>query len=123
MLTPFEFGLGGPLGGGRQWMSWIHREDLIGLIHFALQTKEIRGPLNGTAPNPVPMKEFSRTLGKVLHRPALFPVPGFILKILLGEMADVLLKGQRVLPKRALEAGYVFKFPRLEEAFKEILRK
>ena len=121
MLTPFRLGLGGPLGTGNQWMSWIHREDLIGLIRYLVEAKEARGAFNGTAPNPVRMKEFAKTLGAVLHRPAFFPVPGLMLKILLGEMADVLLKGQRVLPKRALEMGYSFKFPRLEEALKEIL--
>lgn len=121
MLAPFQLGLGGPLGTSRQWMSWIHRKDLIGLIHFLIEKKEARGAVNGTAPEPVRMKEFSRTLGRVLHRPAFFPVPGLVLKILLGEMSDVLLKGQRVLPKRALEWGYAFQFPRLEMALKEIL--
>jgi len=83
----------------------------------------VNGPLNGTAPNPVRMREFSKTLGHVLHRPAIFPVPGFLLKILLGEMADVLLTGQRVLPRKALELGYRFQFPELEQALKEILTK
>lgn len=123
MLPPFESGLGGPLGSGRQWMSWIHLQDLLGLIHFILGKKEVRGALNGTAPSPVTMKEFAAALGRALKRPAFFPVPGFVVKILLGEMSDILLKGQRVLPKRALEAGYVFKFPTLEAAFKEILRR
>lgn len=123
MLPPFKTGLGGPLGSGRQWMSWIHLQDLIGLIHLILEKKEIRGVVNGTAPSPVTMKEFAAGLGRALKRPAFFPVPGFIVKILLGEMSDVLLKGERVLPKRALEAGYVFKFPTLEAAFKEILRR
>jgi len=123
MLLPFQLGLGGPLGTGRQWMSWIHREDLIGLIHLILEKKEIRGAVNGTAPRPVRMKEFAKTLGSTLHRPAFFPVPGFGLKILLGEMADILLTGQRVEPARALGAGYPFKFSELETALKEILRK
>lgn len=123
MLTPFKLGLGGPLGTGAQWMSWIHRKDLIGLIHFLLEKKDVRGVYNGTAPHPVTMREFSGTLGRVLHRPAFFPVPGFVLKILLGEMADMLLTGQRVIPKRAITAGYSFKFPSLEPALKEILKK
>lgn len=123
MLPPFQWGLGGPLGTGRQWMSWIHRKDLVGLIHFAFKKKEVRGPLNATAPHPVLMKEFAQTLGAVLHRPAFFPVPGFVLKTLLGEMAEIVLTGQRVLPKRALELGYSFQFPRLEAALEGILQK
>lgn len=123
MLLPFRMGLGGPLGSGKQWMSWIHLGDLVGLIQFALENRQVSGPLNGTAPKPVRMKEFSQTLGRVLHRPAIFPVPAFLLKILLGEMADMLLTGQRVLPKKALQGGYVFRYPELEQALKEILRK
>ena len=123
MLPPFKLGLGGPLGTGRQWMSWIHRKDLIALIHFLLENKDARGVYNATAPHPVTMLEFAGTLGRVLHRPAFFPVPGFALKILLGEMADMLLTGQRVLPKRVLWAGYSFKFSSLEPALKEILNR
>ena len=121
MLPPFQMGLGGPLGSGRQWMSWIHREDLTGLILWAIEKKEIRGAFNATAPAPVTMKEFSGTLGRALHRPAIFPVPEFAVKLLLGEMSEVLLKGQRVLPKRALSSGYSFRFPKLEQALQEIL--
>lgn len=123
MLPPFQMGLGGPLGTGKQWMSWIHLKDLVGMIHFILERKEVRGVVNGTSPNAVRMKEFARTLGRALHRPAIFPVPEFVVRILLGEMSDVLLKGQRVLPKRALEAGYPFKYPELESALKEILSR
>lgn len=123
MLLPFQLGLGGPLGSGRQWMSWIHREDLIQLIHFLMEKSGAHGAVNATAPEPTPMKEFARMLGRVLQRPAFLPVPEFVLKILLGEMADLLLKGQRVLPKRALELGYRFQFPKLEQALKEILKK
>jgi len=122
MLMPFRLGLGGPLGNGNQWMSWIHREDLIGLIHFLLERKEIRGAVNATAPEPSRMIEFSSALGQALHRPAIFPVPAFVLKVLLGEMAVVLLTGQRVFPRRALKAGYAFKYPRLDRAFAEILK-
>ena len=121
MLPPFRLGLGGPLGSGNQWMSWIHRKDLAGLIHFLIEKKEIRGAVNATAPAPVTMKEFSETLGRVLHRPAIFPVPAFAVKLLLGEASEILLKGQRALPKRALGAGYSFQFPELEPALKEIL--
>lgn len=123
MLPPFQWGLGGPLGSGRQWMSWIHLKDLVGLIHFLIEKKDACGVFNATAPNPVTMKEFAKSLGRVLHRPAVFPVPAFVLKALLGEMADVLLGGQRVLPKQALELGYQFQFPELEPALKEILGK
>lgn len=123
MLTPFRLGLGGPLGSGNQWMSWIHRDDLIGLVHFLLERKDVRGAVNATAPAPVRMKEFSSLLGQALHRPAIFPVPAFVLKILLGEMADMLLTGQRVLPKRALAAGYAFKYPKLDKAFEAIIKK
>jgi len=115
--------LGGPLGSGEQWMSWIHRDDLVGLIQFLIERKEISGAVNGTAPNPVTMKEFSQTLGRVLGRPAIFPVPALILKVLLGEMAQMLLTGQHVLPKRALTAGYEFRFPHLEGALRGILEK
>ena len=121
MLPPFRLGLGGPLGSGKQWMSWIHRDDLVGLIHFAIEKKEVRGVLNATVPNPVTMKEFAAALGRTLGRPAIFPVPAFVLKILLGEMAGMLLTGQRVLPKRALGYGYSFKYPELGPALKEIL--
>jgi uncharacterized protein (TIGR01777 family) len=123
MLFPFKLGLGGPLGSGRQWMSWIHLKDLIGLMNFLIERKEIRGVVNGTAPNPVRMKEFAETLGCALHRPAFFPAPGFLLKILLGEMADVLLKGQRVFPARARAAGYVFQFSDLQPALEEIIKE
>ncbi len=123
MLFPFQLGLGGPLGSGNQWMSWIHREDLIGLIHLLLEKKEVRGAVNATAPHPVRMREFAKTLARVLHRPAVFPVPGFVLRILLGEMADLLLTGQRVLPRQALALGYPIKFPGLEEALRAILKK
>jgi uncharacterized protein (TIGR01777 family) len=123
MLMPFQWGLGGPLGSGKQWMSWIHRDDLIGLIHFLIGRKETQGAVNATAPHPVTMEEFTRTLGRVLGRPAFFRVPGFVLKTLLGEMADVLLTGQRGVPKRALASGYSFKFPQLEKALAEIVGK
>jgi uncharacterized protein (TIGR01777 family) len=123
MLFPFKLGLGGPLGSGRQWMSWIHLKDLIGLINFLIERKEIRGAVNGTAPNPVRMREFAETLGDALRRPAFLPMPGFLLKVLLGEMADVLLKGQRVFPTRARAAGYAFQFSDLQPALEEIIKK
>jgi uncharacterized protein (TIGR01777 family) len=122
MLLPFRLGLGGRLGSGNQFMSWIHLDDLIRLVNFALNEPAIEGPLNVTAPNPVTNLEFTRELGKVLRRPILFPVPGFVLRLALGEMADaLLLKGQRVLPKKAIDAGFKFRFPSLGEALTDLL--
>lgn len=121
MIPPFQFFIGGPLGDGRQWMSWIHREDVVGLILWALENSKVSGPLNATAPNPVTMKEFADTLGKVMGRPSFAAVPGFVLKTLLGEMSDLLLKGQRVVPEKALRLGYQFKYPSLEPALRAIL--
>jgi uncharacterized protein (TIGR01777 family) len=115
--------VGGPIGSGRQWFSWIHIADEVGLLLFLLEAATANGPFNLTAPHPVDMKEMARTLGKVLHRPAVLPVPGFALKLALGEVADVLLTGQHVVPKRALEAGYRFQFPELEGALRDILGK
>ncbi len=99
MLTPFKMFVGGPVGSGRQVMSWIHIDDLAGEILFALDHPEVTGPLNGTAPHPVTNKEFSKALGKVLHRPSFMKTPGFMLRVMLGEVAGVITTGQRVLPK------------------------
>ncbi len=120
MLTPFKLGVGGVVGSGKQWMSWIAIEDLVGLIAFALENESIEGPLNATAPNPVTNETFTKTLGRVLHRPTFIPVPEFAIKLLFGEMGEtLLLQGNRVVPKKALDAGYEFKFPELEEAIKD----
>jgi uncharacterized protein (TIGR01777 family) len=116
MLTPFKLGVGGPLASGRQWMSWIHHEDLVGLFLLTLDKAEAAGPINGAAPNPVTNKEFSKALGRALHRPAFLPLPGFMLRLRLGEVAEVLVTGQRVLPQRALALGYAFKFPTIDGA-------
>jgi hypothetical protein len=122
MLTPFKFGVGGRVGSGKQWMSWITLEDLIRIIHFALETEKLRGVVNATAPNPVTNAEFTGTFGKVLHRPAILPVPEFAIKLMFGEMGEtLLLQGARVLPERLLENGFEFKFPNLEEAMKSAL--
>ena len=122
MLVPFRLGLGGPVGSGEQVYPWIHIEDLCALFAFLIEHRETRGPFNGTAPNPVPQREFARILGRVLHRPAFLPVPGLALRIGLGEAADVLLTGQRALPRRALDAGFVFDHPDLERALRDLLR-
>ena len=122
MIPPFKFGLGGPMGSGKQWMSWIHRDDIVGIIEHILNTENIVGAVNGTAPTPVTNKDFSLTLGKVLKRPAFIPLPAFVVKLLMGEMGEeLLLSGQRVIPKKALESEYSFKFANLESALSDIL--
>jgi len=121
MLPPFKLGIGGPIGSGRQWMSWVHADDVAALLLFLIESESARGPYNITAPQPATMRDFARSLGKVLHRPAVLPVPGFALKVALGDVADVLLTGQHVVPRRALDAGYEFRFPALEPALREIL--
>jgi uncharacterized protein (TIGR01777 family) len=121
MLTPFKMFAGGPVGSGKQWMSWIHNEDEVGLILFALDHSEISGPLNATAPNPVTNRDFATALGKALGRPSFFPTPGFVLSVMLGESAQIVTSGQRVLPKKALAAGYAFKFTDVEAALRDLL--
>ncbi len=121
MLTPFKMGVGGRLGSGRQYMSWIALEDLVGAIEHALAEEELHGPVNAVAPRPVTNEEFTKTLGHVLGRPTIFPVPGFALRLAVGEMADVLLGGQRVEPARLKESGYQFKQPELEGALRSVL--
>ncbi len=116
MLPPFKMFAGGPIGSGRQWLSWIHRDDLVGIILTALNNPEASGPINGTAPTPVTNKEFSKELGKSLHRPSFLPTPGFALRLLLGEVAQVITSGQRVLPARAQALGYPFQYPDLRSA-------
>ena len=122
MLPPFRLGLGGPIGSGRQWMSWIHLDDITGLFLYALENPLLRGPVNGTAPTPVTNAEFSRELGRALHRPAIMWVPEFALKLMFGEMASVVLASQRVLPKAAREAEYQFKYPELAPALASIVK-
>ncbi len=116
MLPIFKIGLGGPIGDGKQWMSWIHRSDLCGLIINALVDKKFSGVFNAVAPEPVLMKDFSKTLGKCLNRPNLLPVPGRILKLLLGDGAKLVLEGQKVLSIKLQEKIYKFKYPLLEKA-------
>lgn len=121
MLLPFRLGLGGPMGDGRQWLSWIHREDLVNLIQWLLEHEQAGGAYNGTAPEPVPQREFARTLGRVLHRPAVLPMPAFALRLALGEAASMLLTGQRVLPVHAMAEGFMFRYPNLQGALREVL--
>jgi uncharacterized protein (TIGR01777 family) len=121
MLPPFQIGVGGPVAGGAQYMSWIHREDLVGMICAALQDERWLGPVNGTAPEPVTNREFSHALGRALHRPSLLPVPGFALSLLYGEMAEIVTTGARVMPAKALVLGYNFRYPELAEALRSAL--
>lgn len=116
LLLPFRCGLGGRLGDGRQWLSWIHRRDLIELIGFLLHHPGQQGIFNATAPTPVTNAEFTRVLATILRRPALLPVPAAVLRALLGELAELLVGGQRVIPTRALAAGFEFRYPTLAEA-------
>lgn len=120
MVTPFKFFVGGPLGSGKQWMPWIHIEDEIGLIVFLSENPKAEGSFNATAPNPVTMEEFCQALGKVLNRPAWASVPASVLTLLLGEMADMVLGGQRALPKAAEKLGYNFKYPVITEALESL---
>ncbi len=124
MLLPFKLFAGGPLGSGKQWMQWIHIDDVVGIIRFALENENVSGVLNATSPNQVTNKEFSKVLGKVLRRPSFMPAPAFALRIMLGEMADtLLLNGQQVLPERTRELGYSFQYTDLEPALRNIMKK
>ena len=122
MLTPFKLGVGGPLAGGRQYFSWIHIDDEIGILLWALDNENVSGVVNAVSPNPVTNKEFSKALGRAVNRPAIVPVPGFVLDVKFGgEFGHVLRGGQRVLPKRTQELGYSFKHPDLDEALKDLV--
>jgi len=122
MLLPFKLGLGGRIGNGRQYMSWIHIDDLISILLFAANHTTLRGPVNGVAPQAMTNRDFTATLASVLRRPAIFTVPGFVLGITLGEFAEVLLSSQRVIPEKIGTAGYTFAFPELKGALQHLLR-
>ncbi|HEX4467608.1 MAG TPA: TIGR01777 family oxidoreductase [Solirubrobacteraceae bacterium] len=121
MLPPFKLGIGGPVAGGRQYISWVHTDDVVGLYMAALEDERWSGPVNATAPQPVNNRDFSRALGRALHRPALLPVPGVALQLLYGEMSEIVTKGQRVVPAKALVLGYEFRHPQLDEALTSAL--
>lgn len=124
LLPAFRFFVGGHPGSGRQWLSWIHIDDVTRAIRFLVQTDTLRGVFNLTAPNPVPAKDFYRLIGKAMHRPAIFPLPGFMLKILMGQMAtELLLAGQKVTPRKLLESDYKFRYAHAESAIESILSK
>lgn len=120
MMRPFKFFAGGPLGSGRQFVSWIHRLDWVEIVRWIVQTPAVSGPVNATAPHPVTNKHLSRALGHAMHRPSLLPAPAFALKIVLGEFANSVLTGQRVLPACAEHHGYHFRYPEIEQAFRGI---
>lgn len=121
MLRPFRFGVGGRLGSGQQWMSWIALEDVVSVIRFAIETNSLRGPVNTVSPRTVTNSQFTSTLAAVLHRPALFPAPRFALKLALGEMAGALLASQRVSPEKLQVSAYGFQHPELKQALESIL--
>ncbi len=120
MVLPFRFGVGGRLGNGRQWTSWIHLDDLVALVEFSIAATAVRGAVNAVAPNPVTNADFTRELAAALHRPAIFPVPAVALKLLLGEMSQVVLASQRVIPQAALQAGFQFRFMEVGAALRQI---
>ncbi len=121
MLPFFRLGIGGPVAGGRQYVPWIHLDDVVGALLFCLDDAQAAGPVNLASPNPVTNAELSRTLGRVLSRPAVLPVPAFALKILYGEMAQIVVTGQRVVPSRLTQLGYEFRYPDLEAALRDVL--
>lgn len=122
IALPFYFFAGGPIGPGRQYMSWIHRDDWVEMVRWALSNAAVSGPLNATAPNPVTNRELAKTLGRLLRRPSFMPTPAFVLRLALGEMAEaLLLNGQRVLPARAQALGFAFRYPLLEPALRQSL--
>jgi hypothetical protein len=121
MIPLFKYFLGGPLGSGRQWFSWVHMHDLAEAFIFLLSHKDITGAVNFCAPNPLRNKDMGDAIGKVLNRPSFMPAPGFIIRLILGEFGEVLLKGQRAIPRRLLEAGFKFRYPDIESALKHII--
>ena len=122
MLPPFRMGVGGPVAGGAQWMPWIHVEDEVGILLAAIDGEGWSGPVNASAPTPVTNKEFSKSLGRALHRPAVAPVPALAIKALYGEMAQIVTTGVRMVPRRATELGYAFAHPELDEALRSALK-
>ncbi len=123
MIPAFKAFVGGPLGSGKQWFSWIHMEDLLGAFLFILDAQNLAGPVNLCSPNPVRNKELAQALGKVLSRPSCLKTPGFAVKLMLGEFGDVLLKGQRVVPEKLLNSGFAFRYPDIAEALREVIGK
>lgn len=121
MILPFKLFVGGPIGSGRQWFSWVHADDVVNLYIKAIEDKNIAGAINAVSPNPVTMQEFAKTLGKVMKRPSLFKVPAFVLKLVLGEASIEILTGAKIYPKRTIELGYKFKYENLSDALRNLL--
>ena len=122
MVMPFRFFAGGPIGSGKQWVSWIHYQDLVAAIRFLIENDSVAGAVNVTAPNPVQNRALAKAIGQALRRPSFMPVPGFVFKIIFGQMSTVLLDGQQVLPGRLDGSGYQFKFPTVQQAVEDLLR-
>ena len=121
-MTPFRLGVGGPLAGGHQYMSWIHIADEVGILTWAIDNPEVSGVINSTAPNPVTNRELSQAIGRAINRPAVMPIPGFVLDLKFGsEFGHVLRGGQRVLPRRALDLGYEFQFTEIDAALEDLV--
>ena len=121
MIPLFKKFIGGPIGSGRQWFSWVHIKDLAEAFTFLLKHPEISGPVNVCSPNPVRNKDLAKALGRALHRPSFMPAPGFMIKLVLGEFGSVILEGQRVIPKRLLDSGFAFQYPEIDKALQEIV--
>jgi len=122
MLPPFKIGLGGKIGSGQQWMSWIHLDDLVGIILYCIEHDDLNGAINGTSPNPSTNQDFTKTLGKVLNRPTFMSIPEIIIKLLMGQMGiELLLSGKKILPIKVSEKGYQFQYPTLDNALQNIL--
>jgi len=123
LTLPYRLFIGGPIGSGKQYMPWIHIDDLVGIYLYAIDNQNVKGAINATAPNPETMKEFGKNLAKVLHRPSFFPVPQFAVKIAVGEMAQVVLTGRRALPKKIMDLGYKFNFTHSIDAWSDVFNK
>jgi hypothetical protein len=121
MIPLFKKYIGGPIGNGKQWFSWVHIKDLAEAFAFLLKHPEMSGPVNVCSPNPVRNKDLARALGKALHKPSFMPAPGFMIKLVLGEFGSVILEGQRVIPKRLLDSGFLFQYPNIEKALQDIV--
>src|SRR5699024_2013174 len=120
-MFPYKFGVGGTIGSGEQWLSWVHIDDVLGMIRYAINHTEIEGPLNVTAPRPVQMKVLGQAVGATMKRPHWMPVPSFAMKLALGEMSNLLLKGQYVLPQKAQNKGYTFHYPSIKSALESLI--
>jgi len=122
MMLPFKLFAGGPIGSGRQWFPWVHRDDLVGILTSALMNRTLSGPVNVVAPECVTMKQFCTALGKAMHRPSWAPTPAFALRALLGEMSSMILTGQKVVPTKLLQSGYAFRFPTVAQALDDVFK-